>query len=196
MEVKLLKVNIIYPYPEKDAQLRRKLILALKWPFLFAAYLCPIINLVTRGRAWSVIVLWSLWIVWSAAVSPALVEYNRISQFIKLIVNACILLILIDLLLSPGWAVEVVAIVCFSGLVVSGLLFFTDLERQKQNMLPMLLLTVICMIGAVVGLILWHGESRWALAMMGAFAFALLAGCFFVLGPDFKRELAKRFHTN
>ena len=191
-----MKVNIIYPHPEKDTQLRRKLILALKWPFLFTAYICPIINILTQGRAWSVIVLWALWIVWSAAVSPALVEYNRISQFIKLIINACILLILIDLLLSPGWAVEVVAIVCFSGLVVSGLLFFTDLERQKQNMLPMLLLTVLCIISAVVGLILWRGESCWALAIMGAFAFALLAGCVFTLGPDFKRELAKRFHTN
>lgn len=190
-----MKVDIVYPRPGREQQLHRRLAGLLQWPFLFAAYICPILNLVTGGRAWSVIVLWSLFIVWSTAISPALVEYNRISQFIKLISNACILLILIDRLLSPGWAVEVVPIVCFCGLAVAGILFFTDLERQKQNMLPLLLLIAVSLLCAVVGLILWREESRWALAVMGAFAFALLFACACTLGPDFVRELKKRFHT-
>ena len=113
----------------------------------------------------------------------------------KLITCTCILLLLIDIFLSPGWAVEVVPIVCSVGLVVSAVLFFTDVERQKQNMLPMLLLIFIAIISSAFGLFLWHEESRWALAVMGAFGVALLAACAVVLKGDFLRELKRRFYT-
>lgn len=190
-----MKINIVYPQRNRNGLQRPDIIGIVRWPFMFAAYICPIINIFTGGQAWSLIVLWSLWIVWSLAISTSLVEYNRISQPIKLITEGCILLILIDVLLSPGWAITVVPNVCFAGLIVTGILFFTDLERQRQNMLPMLLLCVLSLLAAIVGLILWKGESRWSLAVMGALAFALLAACFLVLGNEFIGELKKRFHT-
>lgn len=183
-----------YPLPNKRKIRRQDMIRWGRWPFLLAACLCPVINLCVGGPAWGVIVLWSLWMVWSFLFSPDLVECNRISLLIKLITSTSVLLILIDGLLSPGWAIEVVPIVCFSGLAVSGALIFTDLERQKQNMLPMLLiaLSIFC---SLVGLLVWREESRWALAVMGALAVALLTACAVVLGNDFIRELKKRFHT-
>ena len=137
----------------------------------------------------------ALYMLWTLVLSPDLVEYNRISQFIKTIVCTCILLTLIDVFLAPGWAIEVVPIVCFTGLAVAGILFFTDLERQKQNMLPMLLLILFAIAGSVIGLSLWHEESRWALAVMGVFAVCLLFACMVSLGSEFLRELKRRFHT-
>ena len=190
-----MELKITYPPVGKRKLQQKKLIAIMRWPFLFAAYICPILNLVTGGKAWSLIVLMSLYTVWTLVLSPDLVEYNRISQFIKLITCSCILLALIDIFLAPGWAIEVVPIVCFCGLAISGILFFTDLERQKQNMLPMLLLIFLALIGSVIGLCLWHEESRWALAVMGAFALALLVACVITLGNDFTRELKRRFHT-
>lgn len=189
-----MKVEITYPPVERRRLQRRKLLRILRWPFLFAAYICPLINLLTGGKAWSVIVLMSLYMAWKLVLSTDLVEYNRISQFTKLIVCTCVLLGLIDWLLAPGWAVEVVPIVCFGGLVVAGILFFTDLERQKQNMLPMLVLIVMALFGSVIGLSLWHEESCWALVVMGALALALLVGCAATLGGEFLRELKRRFH--
>lgn len=189
-----MKVEITYPLRKKQRVQRQDIIRCAKWPFLFSAYICPILNICTGGKAWSVVVLWSLWMAWSFLFSPDLVEYNRISQLIKLITHASILLIMIDVLLAPGWAIEVVPIVCFSGLIVVGTLFFTDLDRQKHNMMPMLLLTVLSIISSIAGLIIWRQESQWALAVMGALAFALLAASFMVLGKDFIRELKKRFH--
>ncbi|MDO4564941.1 MAG: DUF6320 domain-containing protein [Clostridia bacterium] len=190
-----MKVKLSYPLPEKRTQHWNRLVSALNWAFLFTAYICPIVNLTTGGKAWSVVVLWSLWILRSNVVAPALVEYNRISQFIKFIVHACVLLILIDVFLSPGWAVEVVPIVCFSGLIIAGFLFFTNLQRQKQNMFPMLGLIAVSLGCTIVGLIVWREERLWSLVVMGALAFALLAGCVCVLGLDFLRELKKRFHV-
>ncbi len=190
-----MKLSITYPALGKRRLQRRKLLSIIRWPLGFAALICPVLNLVTGGKAWSLIVLMSIYMFWTLILSPDLVEYNRISQSIKLIACTCILLTLIDVLLAPGWAIEVVPIVCFCGLTVSGILFFTDLERQKQNMLPMLLLIFFAMAGAGIGLCLWHEESRWALAVMGTFAFILLIACAAALGRDFIRELQKRFHT-
>lgn len=190
-----MKVEVIYPPVERRRLQRRRLLRILQWPFLLAAYLCPIINLLTGGKAWSVIVLMSLYMAWKLVLSTDLVEYNRISQFTKLIVCTCVLLSLIDGLLAPGWAVEVVPMVCFGGLVVAGILFFTDLERQKQNMLPMLVLIVMAMIGSVVGVSIWHDQVYWPMVVMGALALALLVGCAATLGGDFLRELKRRLHT-
>ena len=190
-----MDIKITYPTVEKKKLQRRKLLEFARWPIGFGGYICLVMNLVTGGKAWSLIVCMALYMVWTLILSPDLVEYNRISQFIKLITCSCILLGMIDIFLAPGWAIEVVPIVCYCGLAVSGVLFFTDLERQKQNMLPMLLLIGVSLIGAVVGLSLWHEESRWALAVMGAFALALLVACVKVLGADFRRELKRRFHT-
>ena len=190
-----MKVKVTYPSIQKEKVQRSDIIKWAKWLFLFAAYICPIINICTGGKAWSVIVLWSLFIVWSLIFSPSVIEYNRISQSIKLITQSCILLILINALLTPGWAAEVVPIVCFSGLIVVGVLFFTDLERQKHNMLPMLLLTIVAFIAAVIGLIVLHDCSRWPLVVMGAISFALLIACVLVFDGELVRELKKLFHA-
>lgn len=189
-----MKIKVTYPPVAKRKLQRRKFLNIVRWPMLFAALICPVMNIVTGGKAWSLIVLMSLYMVWTLVLSPDLVEYNRISQFIKLVTCACVLLALIDVFLAPGWAIEVVPIVCFCGLAVSGVLFFTDLERQRQNMLPMLLLIFLALIGSALGLCLWHEESNWALAVMGTFALALLAACAVTLGNDFVRELRRRFH--
>ena len=190
-----MKLDITYPTVERRRLQRKKFLHIVRWPVLFAALICPVVNLVTGGAAWSIIVLMALYMLWTLVLSPDLVEYNRISQFIKTIVCTCILLTLIDVFLAPGWAIEVVPIVCFTGLAVAGILFFTDLERQKQNMLPMLLLILFAIAGSVIGLSLWHEESRWALAVMGVFAVCLLFSCMVSLGSEFLRELKRRFHT-
>ncbi len=190
-----MKVDITYPGQNRTRLQFNQIRRWIKRPFLFAAYICPILNLCIGGKAWSVIVIWSLWIAWSFVFSPDLVEYNRISQIVKLVADASALLIMIDLLLAPGWANEVVPLVCFSGLVVTGVLFFTDLDRQKQNMMPMLWMILISIISALISFSFWMEESGWALVLMGAVAVALLYACYSVLGRDLIRELKKRFHT-
>ncbi len=190
-----MKIKITYPDPAETKLPRRKILQILRLPFWAAAFACPIINLIIGGKAWSIVVLMSLYIVWTLLVSPALVEYNRISQTVKLVTNTGILLALIDIFLAPGWAIEVVPIVCFGGLIISGLLFFTNLEKQKQNMLPMLLMIFVTQVGAVIGLSVYHEEKRWALIVMGLISLALLFACIIALGADFIKELQKRFHV-
>lgn len=190
-----MKLKITYPPIEKHKLQRRHFLRVIRWPVLFAVVACPVVNLAVGGRAWSLIVLMSIYMAWSLILSPDLVEYNRISQSIKVISFSCSLLASIDIFLASGWAVNVVPIVCFSGLVVSGTLFFTDIDRQKQNMLPLLLLIVVAIIASIVGLSIWHEESSLPFSIMGGSALLLLVASIITLRSDFLRELKRRFHV-
>lgn len=190
-----MKIEITYPSVAKRTLQRRKLLHILRWPIWLIAYTSPILNLMLGGEAWSLIVLIGLYILWRFVLSPDLVEYNRISQSIKLTCNACVLLGLIDALFSFGWAFDVIPIVSFGGLAMSGILFFTDFQKQKQNMLPMLLMIFLNIVGSIIGLSLWFGVNRWAYTVMGALALALIFAFVVLLGRDFLLEFRKRFHV-
>ena len=190
-----MNVKITYPQVNKKEIKYKKSINIMKYPLIIATIICPILNIVTGGKAWSVIVLWSIYMFWRLIISPDLVEYNRISQFIKLILHSSILLTLIDIFLASGWAVEVVPNVIFGGLIISSILFFTDIERQKQNMQPLLLLILFSIITSIVGLTVYKQEDRWALAVMGGIAVILLIFLIITLKEYLLKEVNKIFHT-
>lgn len=190
-----MNIKITYPKVAKSKLERKKLIAITKWPIIIAIVTCSIVNIAVGGKAWSLVVLWSIYMLWTLVISPDLVEYNRISQFVKLITLTSILLTIIDLCLAPGWAIQVVSILNFSALFVAGVLFFTDLERQKQNMMPLLFIIFYSIVTAVIGLSLYHEEDNWALAVMGGVAFLLLISMMIVLKETFINEFKKRFHT-
>lgn len=190
-----MQINITYPPVQKRKVQRKRFLNIIKWPILAAALACIIVNIAVGGKAWSAIVIMGIYMIWTLLLSPSLVEYNRISQTIKIILCSCIMLILINTLLVPGWAVQVVPMVCFGGLIVSAVLFLTDIERQKQNMLPMLLLIIISIAGAALGIYIWHNETIWPLIVMGAVAFALLIAVIVITRKDFIREIQRRFHV-
>lgn len=190
-----MDVKITYPNVIKQRVRRNKFLKLARFPVLAAVLICPIVNLLVGGKAWSIIVLMGLYMLWTTLLSPDLVEYNRISQFIKVVTDSCVLLALIDVVLAHGWVIDVIPFVAYGGLFVSGVLFFTDLERQKQNIRPMLQLSFLCIIASLIGVSLWREESRWSFAVMGAAALLLLIICAIVLGGDFIRALKRRFHT-
>lgn len=190
-----MDIKITYPPVKKKKKALELIQFLLKCLAVLAVVACPIINVCTGGKPWSIVVLMGVYTLWTLVLSPDLVEYNRISQFIKMVLCACLLLGLIDIAFAPGLAAKVMPIVAFGSLVVCAALFFSDLQRQKQNMMPMLTLILLCFMGTATGLSLYHGPGRWAMIVMGAVAFGLLAACIAILGKDFLRELKRRFHT-
>lgn len=189
-----MEIKITYPYIEKNSLIRRRLLEAIEWLVLLAAFVCPIINIAVGGKVWSIIVLMSLYMIHSLILSPDLVEYNRISQFIKFLICLCILLVLIDVFLYPGWAAFATSVICCCGLIVSGTLFFTDFQRQKKNMFPILLFVIFSMIRATVGICLSVGENRASFIFMEVLSLVLLLVFAITLRNDFIRDLHCRFH--
>lgn len=189
-----MDIKITYPSPKKQ-RVRREAFLAIaKWPMIAAAIICPVINFLVGGKAWSVIVLMGLYMVWTLAFSIDLVEYNRISQCIKYTFQICIMLVLIDVCLVSGWASFVVPIVAFVGLSLAVILFLTDISRQKQNLFPILTFIAFSFVGAAIAAYFYEGYTRLVFAITSAMALVWLIVCISVLGVDFVRELKRRFH--
>ena len=177
-----MKVECVYPIPPKRRIQRHQLICAARWPFLAAAVACPVVNLCLGGSAWSL-------------VAPTMVEYNRVSQFTKVLAQCCGLLLLIDLILAPGRIRNLLPIVCFAGLTVAAVLFFTDFSRQKQNIIPLMLLCLVAFLSAGVCLLVPGVESQWGLIVLAALSFGLFVVCAVCLGGGFFRGLHKYFHV-
>lgn len=188
-----MEIKSAYPPGPPRLNRRSKLRTVCGCCFLLAALACVIVNLCVGGKAWCAVAVWSLWMVWSTLLSPALVENNMISQNVRLMINICILLILIDLTISPGWASFVIPIVCFGMLVALGVIFFINVSKQKQNMMPML-----WVIGGALLAAIWamFGFSlrNWPIIVLGSTAAALLIATTVILRSQLLDELKKRFH--
>ena len=166
----------------------------MRWVFIILALASVIVNICVGGVLWSPVALMGLYMIWHLVIAIDLIEYNRISQFIKATIYSCILMVLIDVFLVSGWALDVVSIVSFGSVIISGILFFTDFNRQKQNMLPILYLIVIAIIWSIVGLFSALELQSWPLIVLGGVTVLLLATIIITLRGDFIREIKCRFH--
>ena len=88
----------------------------------------------------------------------------------------------------------VVPIVCFAGLASCVVLFFTNLETQKHNMLPLVNFIFISIIGSSIALHFYHGAYSWPLIVLLSLSVIFLLSLIIVLGQDFKIEMKRRFH--
>ena len=166
----------------------------LKWPFIVGARASIIVNICVGGKAWSAIVVAGEIALWKLVFALDLVEYNRISQFIKATIYSCIILALIHFLIVPFWALGIISILVYAALIVSGILFLTDIKRQKQNMLPMFFFIVATLLTSAIGFILSDTKDYWAVIVLSSISVVLLIVCISVLRLDFLRELKKGFH--
>lgn len=191
-----MHVKNTYPSTTKRFGGRKKVLSVFRWPFIALSIASVIVNLLVGSPYWCVVAVFSLYAIWSLFISPDLVEYNCISQFVKALIYAIIDLALIDIFLANGFALFVIPIVAFGGLAVCIALFFSNIKTQKHNMLPLINFTVISIIGSIVALCLYQGSKDWPYIVLLCLSATFLVTLIIVLRQDFKRELQKRFHVN
>lgn len=190
-----MHVKNTYPKITKVSRNRKRMLNIVRWPFLAVSVAAPIVNLWIGGPLWSILVILTLVIVWKMILSPDLVEFNRISQSIKVTVWSSILIAAVDLLfVNNRFALFVIPIVCFAGLTNCIVLFFTDLEIQKHNMLPLINFIFVSIIGSAIALYFYHNEENWPLIVLFCLSVLSLLSLIIVLGQDFKIEMQRRFH--
>lgn len=190
-----MRVKNTYPKITKVSRSRKRMLKIIRWPFLATSVAATIVNLCIGGPLWFILVILTLLVVWKLVLCPDLVEFNRISQSIKATVWSCILIVAVDLLLvNNRFAMFVVPIVCFAGLASCAILFFTDLEIQKHNMLPLINFIFISIIGSTIALHFYQNAYRWPLIVLFSLATLFLLSLIIVLGQDFKIEMKRRFH--
>ena len=189
-----MEIKTVYPHIEKKSLVYRRFFRVVELLILIAAIACPIVNIAVGGKAWSIVVLTCLYMAHTLVIAPDLVEYNRISQSIKFIFLLCVLLLLIDAFLHPGWADFVTSIIICCALVVCGILFFTDFKKQRKNMLPIIWLIVISIIRSIFGICFARGEDQIVFILMCVLSFVLLFLFIITLKKALLRELGYRFH--
>ena len=190
-----MQIEITYPERSKRSRFMVRLLRVLEWASLAAAVICPIVNYFVGGKAWSVVVLWGLYMFWQLLLSPDLVDRNLISQTVKGIWHICILLGLIDRLLSPGWASFVIPIVAFSGIILTVIFYLADRRTQRQNAMPMIWLILFSLAFAVASM-LGLLKLNWPMMVLGGLSVTVSVLGLAAFHKDLFLELKKRFHTS
>ena len=192
-----MHVRITYPPLKKKYSFERhKMLSILRWPLIGLGLAACIVNLCVGGPWWCILALIALYIAWRLFLSPDLVEYNRISQSIKGVFWACVMLLMVDWLIVPIHAVFVLPLAGAGGLVLCATLFFTDLETQKHNMLPLLLFIFCALVASVVGIGLkWaQWEACWPYMTLFGTSMLFLLSLIIILRRDLWIEMRRRFH--
>ncbi|HOM32277.1 MAG: hypothetical protein BWY30_00011 [Tenericutes bacterium ADurb.Bin239] len=189
-----MNIKVVYPAKNIRRDLRRNAIYWAKFPFLLAAFVCGLVNILVGGPAWSVIAIWSLWMIWSFVFTPTLVEHNRTSIAVKTSIHITILIVIIYLIFPKWPGIEVASLVVVAGLITTATLFFSNIARQKQNFFPLLIFVVISIVFSAVALYLRKGRPlEWAMIVSISVALAIFLSTAIILRINFFREFKKRF---
>lgn len=188
-----MEVILTYPKIRHKLVTEQRIRLIFFWLFLIADVACGIVNLCVGGKAWSLVVAWSLHLIWASVITRPLVENHWMGRTTHFVVYACVLLVLIDVLLAPGWAGFVVPIIGFGLLVALGVLFFSNLPRRRQNVLVMFWVSLAGLAAFLCAAFGWI-SLNWPMIVLGSLAPALMIASIAVLRKQLLVELKKRFH--
>ncbi len=186
--------KIIYPIPKRQSSLYLKLRNIFRIVFLIASIVCVAVNIITADKAWSVVVLWSLYGLWQFAFSFKLVEFSFYSLFIRVIIFCAVLLVLIDKFLISGWASLVVPIVLFSGLLIMFIYYLVTYNKKERHLMSIFVLGLLSIIQ-----IPFYNHT-WPIENWLAFAFQIGIFVLFIIlvisnWKDILFEIKARFMT-
>ncbi|MBR3227953.1 MAG: hypothetical protein IKF68_05355 [Erysipelotrichaceae bacterium] len=187
-----MEPKIVYPIPESQSFFYRRFRFIMRIVFIVAAFTCVLVNILVKGKAWSVVVVWSLYMTWKLAFSLKLVEFSIFSHATRSFLYIIILLGLIGFFLAPGWAEIVIPIVFFGSFLIMIILYFAIYSRRDRHLVSIMLLGLSAVLSIPYSLHSWPIDN-WL-----AFAFALASLILFILmivicRKEIRHELKNRF---
>ena len=194
-EVADMNPKIIYPVPGRQNSFYRYLRYYARIVFIVAALVCLLVNYLVKGKAWSIIVVWSLFSAWRLLFSLRLVEFSIYSHAIRVTLYLTVLLILIDYLLAPGWAQTVVPIVLFAYFVVMIILYFAIYSRKQRHLVSIMMLGILNLIMIPYSIHSWPIEN-WLAFAFGLSSLVLMIIMIIINWKQIKYEINARFMTS
>ena len=188
--------NSVYPDIRKKSFTLYDARKILLWILIAGIISCGLVNLLVGGRPWFLYVLGAEVIFFIIFVYHPLVDHSFMQKFSLATLVICAYLLMIDYLNGNlGWSSLVVPIVCFSSLIVLGVMFFFYFQKQKQNLISVYSLMVGSMITVIMG-IFGLLKINWSLIVLGSVALTLFILSIILYLKPLKRELKKKFHVN
>ena len=187
--------KIIYPIPDRQSTLYRNLRSVTRIVFILAAFVCLLVNILVKGKPWSLIVIWSLFCAWRLFFSLRLVEFSIFAHNVKITLYIVVLLYLIDRFLAPGWGETVIPIVLFGDLLIMLVVFLMTYDRKERHVVS------ITMLGLINLAMIPYSLHSWPITNWIAFAFLCASSVLFIVLLIINRkqlihELKVRFNIN
>lgn len=192
MKNDLMHVAVTYPSAHRSFWKRNALSL---WRslFLLIAYVCLLIDLLTAGIAWSLVVIGGLAVLWILFFYRPLVENTPIKKLCDSALAVCLYLFLLDSVLGGGWSGFVVPIVFFGDLILIGAYFLLFFHKRKRDFLPFFELILIGLVATLTALVGFH-SLNWPMIVVGSVSLGLLVLCFVLFWKPLIWEIRKKFH--
>ena len=187
--------KIIYPIPERLGSFYKTLRSIARILFIAAALICFLVNYLTKGKFWSIIVAWSLFSLWRLVFSLRLVEFSIYSHANKVTFYIVVLLILIDRFLSSGWAETVIPIVLFADLLVMFVIFFATYDRKDRHVVAIVSLGILNLISIPYSIHSWPIENWIAFSFQVA-SLVLFLVVLIISRKDLLYEIKTRFQVD
>ena len=147
------EIEISYPVPRRRLlDLRRLRRAALR--FLCASgALCLFINLCTGGPAWSLVVLVSLWFVWTNLLARPLVEDGLAERISRLLLSVCILVLTVELCFGGEYTGIVLPILLACTLAFLAGTAYLGRRRRLMPLLRLAAVSLLDILAAALGLL-------------------------------------------
>ena len=188
-----MRVHTTYPPNTSQSFWRRNRQALWRSAFVLAGYLCLIINLLTQGPAWSLIVIGGLMTVWIALIYQPQVEATPIKKLCDTALAVCLYLFLLDSVVGGGWSGFVVPIVFFGDLVLIGSYFLLFFKKRKRDFLPLFELLLAGVVITLCELVGFH-YLDWPMVVVGGVSLGLLVLSLALFWQPMREEFQKKFH--
>ncbi|MBR2577450.1 MAG: hypothetical protein IKE38_00835 [Erysipelotrichaceae bacterium] len=184
--------KIIYPVPKNQSLFYRRLRYIVRILFLSSGAICDLINIIIKGKDLSVVVIWSLFILWESLFSLKLVEFSGFSHAVRILLYVIVLLGLIDHFLAPGWSMRVIPIVFFGFFLIMFILYFAIHSRKDRHLMSIVSLGIMAVLSIPYSLHSWPITDWLAFSFMCATS-VLFVAMVIICRKDIARELKNRF---
>lgn len=164
--------------------------------FCAAFLVCAVVNLSVGGSAWSLYVLISEYIFFTAFLTKEQVEATLPQKLMTLTFSICVLLMLVEWL-SAGTSHTMkiaVPMTYFGALFVNSVIYFTNFKKQHKNVLPLLQMIFAAIVAVVIGIFDTYGMN-WARIVLLSYSVALIGVSLLWFRKPVICELWKKFYT-
>lgn len=189
-----MQVHRTYPEHKERSFLKRNRQDILRTAFVLSGYTCLLINLLTGGIPWSLIVIGGLCVVWIAFIYRPLVENTLIKKLSDVSIVVCLYLFLLNAILHHGWSDFVVPTVLFGNLIGIGVYYLLFFKKQKRNFMPLLELTLGALISVLCTLVGFR-TLNWPQIVLGSVSLGLILLVGALFPKAIIKELQKKLHV-
>lgn len=189
-----MEVKVTYPVVKKKNFFVRNAYDLWRALFTVIAYTCLIIDMLTPGIHWSLIVIGGLCVLWIAFLYRPQVENTLIKKGCDVLVAVCLYLLLLESVIGGNWGTFVAQIVYFGMLVLMGIYFLCYFRGEKRNFLPLFELLVAGMVSTLI-MLCCRIQLSWPMIVVGSVSLGIQLLMLILYWKPMLHEYHKKFHV-